>query len=75
MPAAARQAPPVPDVPRHAADLSDVQRCADSKKEDSAIYSKKLPIQWLAVSDEHMYALAGPEVTAALEHAAVRRAL
>ena len=25
---------PLPDVPRHVADLSDVQRCADSKKDD-----------------------------------------
>ena len=26
--------PPPPDVPRHVADLSDVQRCEDSKKDD-----------------------------------------
>ena len=38
MPAAAPQvappAAPATDVPRHVADLSDVQRCADSKKDD-----------------------------------------
>ena len=36
MPAAAPPPPPPPppDVPRHVADLSDVQRCADSKKDD-----------------------------------------
>ena len=37
MPAAAQAAPPAaptPDVPRHVADLSDIQRCADSKKDD-----------------------------------------
>ena len=31
---AAAADPPPPDVPRHVADLSDVQRCADSKKDD-----------------------------------------
>ena len=36
MPAAAPDPPPPPppDVPRHVADLSDVQRCEDSKKDD-----------------------------------------
>ena len=37
MPAAAPAAPPAApatDVPRHVADLSDIQRCADSKKDD-----------------------------------------
>ena len=37
MPAADQAAPPAaptPDVPRHVADLSDIQRCADSKKDD-----------------------------------------
>ena len=37
MPAAAPAAPlaaPATDVPRHVADLSDIQRCADSKKDD-----------------------------------------
>ena len=36
MPAAAPDPPPPPppDVPRHVAGLSDVQRCADSKKDD-----------------------------------------
>ena len=36
MPAADQAAPPAaptPDVPRHVADLSDIQRCADSKKD------------------------------------------
>ncbi len=31
---AADPPPPPPDVPRHVADLSDVQRCADSKKDN-----------------------------------------
>ena len=31
---AASPAAPATDVPRHVADLSDIQRCADSKKDD-----------------------------------------
>ena len=30
---AASPAAPATDVPRHVADLSDIQRCADSKKD------------------------------------------
>ena len=41
-------APPPPDVPRHVADLSDVQRCADSKKDNLMDRTDANTQSWIA---------------------------
>ena len=51
MPAAAPAAPPAApttDVPRHVADLSDIQRCADSKKDDVMDRTSVNTQSWIA---------------------------
>ena len=40
--------PPPPDVPRHVADLSDVQRCADSKKDNLMDRTDANTQSWIA---------------------------
>ena len=40
--------PPPPDVPRHVADLSDVQRCDDSKKDDLMDRTDANTRSWIA---------------------------
>ena len=40
--------PPPPDVPRHVADLSDVQRCEDSKKDDLMDRTDANTRSWIA---------------------------
>ena len=51
MPTAAPAAPPAApaaDVPRHVADLSDVQRCADSKKDNLMDRTDANTQSWIA---------------------------
>ena len=60
MPAAARAAPPAaptPDVPRHVADLSDIQRCADSKKDDVMDRTPGNTQSWIAFRFQFYMAL------------------
>ena len=60
MPAAARAAPPAaptPDVPRHVADLSDIQRCADSKKDDVMDRTPVNTQSWIAFRFQFYMAL------------------
>ena len=39
---------PTPDVPRHVADLSDIQRCADSKKDNLMDRTEVNTTSWIA---------------------------
>ena len=61
MPAAAQAAAPVAapptDVPRHVADLSDVQRCADSKKDDVMDRTAVNTLSWIAFRFQFYMAL------------------
>ena len=61
MPAAAPQAAPpaapATDVPRHVADLSDVQRCADSKKDDVMDRTSINTQSWIAFRFQFYMAL------------------
>ena len=60
MPAAGTAAPPAaptPDVPRHVADLSDVQRCADSKKDDIMDRTAENTTSWTAFRFQFYMAL------------------
>ena len=60
MPAAAPAAPPAApatDVPRHVADLSDVQRCADSKKDDIMDRTAANTTSWIAFRFQFYMAL------------------
>ena len=60
MPAAAPAAPPAapaPDVPRHVADLSDIQRCADSKKDDVMDHTSVNTQSWIAFRFQFYMAL------------------
>ena len=45
---AASPAAPATDVPRHVADLSDIQRCADSKKDDVMDRTSVNTQSWIA---------------------------
>ena len=60
MPAAAQAAPPAApttDVPRHVADLSDIQRCADSKKDDVMDRTSVNTQSWIAFRFQFYMAL------------------
>ena len=60
MPAAASAAPPAApatDVPRHVADLSDIQRCADSKKDDVMDRTSVNTQSWIAFRFQFYMAL------------------
>ncbi len=60
MPAAAPAAPPAApatDVPRHVADLSDIQRCADSKKDDVMDRTSVNTQSWIAFRFQFYMAL------------------
>ena len=59
MPAADPQADPplTPDVPWHVADLSDVQRCADSKKDDVMDRTPANTQSWIAFRFQFYMAL------------------
>ena len=49
--------PPPPDVPRHVADLSDVQRCADSKKDNLMDRTDANTQSWIAFRFQFYMAL------------------
>ena len=61
MPAAAQAAPPAAPttdpVPRHVADLSDIQRCADSKKDDVMDRTSVNTQSWIAFCFQFYMAL------------------
>ena len=48
---------PLPDVPRHVADLSDIQRCADSKKDDVMDRTPANTQSWIAFRFQFYMAL------------------
>ena len=49
--------PPPPDVPRQVADLSDIQRCADSKKDDVMDRTPANTQSWIAFRFQFYMAL------------------
>ena len=55
--AAPRPAAPTPDVPRHVADLSDIQRCADSKKDNLMDRTDISTQSWIAFRFQFYMAL------------------
>ena len=54
---AADPPPPTPDVPRHVADLSDIQRCADSKKDNLMDRTEVNTTSWIAFRFQFYMAL------------------
>ena len=54
---AASPAAPATDVPRHVADLSDIQRCADSKKDDVMDRTSVNTQSWIAFRFQFYMAL------------------
>ena len=54
---AASPAAPATDVPRHVADLSDIQRCADSKKDDVMDRTSANTQSWIAFRFQFYMAL------------------
>ena len=54
---AASPAAPATDVPRHVADLSDIQRCADSKKDDVMDRTNVNTQSWIAFRFQFYMAL------------------
>ena len=54
---AADPPPPTPDVPRHVADLSDIQRCADSKKDNLMDRTDINTTSWIAFRFQFYMAL------------------
>ena len=56
-PAAPAAPAPTPDVPRHVADLSDIQRCADSKKDNLMDRTEVNTTSWIAFRFQFYMAL------------------
>ena len=77
MPAADQADPPAApatDVPRHVADLSDVQRCADSKKDDVVDRTSVNTQSWIAFRFQFYMALITRVRAPAIGHLGERQA-